>query len=77
MISLRCKLGLLLGCVAAGVAVEHVYGAVTVSRYRVDDTHNLTLIDRVVQRGEAVHLAAALPAPGLELVTISPVRGRR
>ncbi len=59
------------------LTVEHIRGAVTVSRYRVDDAHNLTLIDRGLQRGGTVHLSAALPAPGLELVTISPVRAAR
>jgi hypothetical protein len=59
------------------LTVKHVRGAVTVSRYRVDDTHDLTLIDRSVQRGNSVHVSAVLPAPGLELVTISPVGAGR
>jgi hypothetical protein len=59
------------------LTVDHVrggQGGMIVSRYRVDDTHNLTLIDREIQRGGTVHLSAALPAPALELVTIAPVR---
>ena len=49
---------------------------VVVSRYRVDASHNLTLVDRTVERGHAVHVSAALPAPSVELVVISPVHGR-
>ncbi len=41
----------------------------TVERYRLDDGHDLSLVDRTVQRGP-VHLSAALPAPGLELIVI-------
>jgi hypothetical protein len=41
----------------------------TVERYRLDDGHDLSLVDRSVQRGP-VHLSAALPAPGLELIVI-------
>ncbi|MBV9362723.1 MAG: hypothetical protein JOY89_00665 [Solirubrobacterales bacterium] len=47
-----------------------------VSRYRVDASHDLTLVDRTLQRGDAVHVSAALPAPSVELVVISPVHGR-
>jgi xylan 1,4-beta-xylosidase len=48
-----------------------------VSRYRVDDAHDLTLVDRSVRRGGSVRLTATLPAPAVELVVIAPVHGRR
>jgi hypothetical protein len=48
---------------------------VTVNRYRVDDNHNLTLVDESVQRGSSVHLSATLPAPSVELVVIAPAHG--
>jgi xylan 1,4-beta-xylosidase len=41
-----------------------------VSRYRVDDSHDLTLVDQTEQRGRSVHLSATLPAPAVELVVI-------
>ena len=47
-----------------------------VSRYRLDDAHDLTLVDRSVERGGSVRLSATLTAPGVELVVIAPVRGR-
>ncbi|HEY7076760.1 MAG TPA: hypothetical protein VH418_15390 [Solirubrobacteraceae bacterium] len=43
-----------------------------VRRYRVDDTHDLTLVDRSVARGRDVRLSATLPAPAVELVKIDP-----
>jgi xylan 1,4-beta-xylosidase len=46
-----------------------------VSRYRVDETHDLTLVDRSVQRGGRVRLSATLPAPSVELVVIRPAHG--
>ncbi len=55
------------------LTVDHVTDGrdgVVVSRYRVDDGHDLTLIDRSVQRGSSVHVSAALPAPSVELVVI-------
>ena len=61
------------------LSVDHVAGAdrgVVVSRYRVDDTHGLTLIDRSVVHGSTVRLSAALPAPGIDLIVISPNRDR-
>lgn len=56
------------------LTVNHVPGGadgVVVSRYRVDDTHALTLVGRSVQHDSTVHVAAALPAPAVELVVIS------
>jgi xylan 1,4-beta-xylosidase len=46
-----------------------------VRRYRVDDSHELTLVDQSVQRGGRGHLSATLPAPAVELVVIKPVHG--
>jgi xylan 1,4-beta-xylosidase len=46
-----------------------------VSRYRVDGGHDLTLVDRTVQRGRDVRLTAALPAPAVELIVIDPLHG--
>ena len=48
---------------------------VVVSRYRIDDSDNLTLVDRSLQRGPSVHVSASLPAPSVELVSISPLHG--
>ena len=56
------------------LTVNHVPNGAVVSRYRVDDTHNLSLIDQSVSRGSTVRLAASLPAPSVELVVISPRR---
>ncbi len=59
------------------LSVNHIRderSGLLVSRYRVDDDHNLTLVDQSVQRGSSVHLSSTLPPPGLELVVISPVR---
>jgi hypothetical protein len=52
------------------LTVDHIRGAALVSRYRVDAGDDLTLVDRSVQRGDAVHVSAALPAPSVELVVI-------
>lgn len=57
------------------LSVDHIPGArhgVVVSRYRIDDTHSLSLIDRSEQHSSSVHLSATLPAPSVELVVISP-----
>jgi hypothetical protein len=51
--------------------------AYVVSRYRVDDSHDLTLVDQRVQRGGPVRLTATLPAPAVELVVIRPLHGSR
>jgi hypothetical protein len=61
------------------LTVDHIRGGesgVVVSRYRVDDTHSLSLVDQTVQRGSTVHLSAALPAPAVELVVIRPLHGQ-
>jgi hypothetical protein len=42
-----------------------------VSRYRIDATHDLTLIDKSVLHGTTVRLSAALPAPAIELIVVS------
>jgi xylan 1,4-beta-xylosidase len=55
------------------LTVDHIRGAALVRRYRVDAGDGLTLVDRSVQRGDAVHLSAALPAPSVELVVIDPL----
>lgn len=47
-----------------------------VSRYRVDDAHDLTLVDRSIHRGGPVRLTATLPAPAVELVVIAPISRR-
>jgi xylan 1,4-beta-xylosidase len=54
------------------LTVNHVLGGAVVSRYRVDGTDNLTLVDRSVSRGSSVHVSASLPAPSVELVVITP-----
>ena len=53
------------------LTVKGLHGRSVVSRYRVDAGHDLTLIDRTVQRGDRVRLSAALPAPAVELVEIA------
>ncbi len=47
-------------------------GGIVVSRYRVDDSHDLTLVDRSIQNGPLVHLSATLAAPSVDLIVISP-----
>jgi hypothetical protein len=59
------------------MTVNHLsggHGGVVVSRYRVDATHNLTLVDQTLQRGPTVHLTATLPAPAVDLIVISPAQ---
>jgi xylan 1,4-beta-xylosidase len=41
-----------------------------VQRYRVDATHDLSLIDTVAGGGTSAHVAAALPPPGIDLIVI-------
>jgi hypothetical protein len=41
-----------------------------VERYRVDATHDLSLIDEVAGGGTTAHVAAALPPPGIDLIVI-------
>ena len=54
------------------LTVKGLRGRSVVSRYRVDASHDLTLVDRSVQHGSRIHLSAALPAPAVELVEIAP-----
>jgi hypothetical protein len=54
------------------LTVNHVPNGAVVSRYRLDKTHNLTLVDQSVSRGSSVHLSASLPAPSVTLVVITP-----
>lgn len=59
------------------LTVNHIAGAqdgLLVSRYRVDDTHALSLISQTVQHGGMVHVSSELPAPAIELVVITPLR---
>ena len=58
------------------LTVNNVAGGrsgVVVRRYRINDSDSLTLVDSTIQRGSSVHLTATLPAPSVEVVTISPV----
>jgi xylan 1,4-beta-xylosidase len=41
-----------------------------VKRYRISDSANFTLVDQTVQTGPNIHLQAALPPPGIELIVI-------
>lgn len=61
------------------LTVNHIPGGgsgVVVSRYLIDDSHNLTLVDQTTQHGPTVHLSAPLPAPAVELIVISPAHDR-
>jgi xylan 1,4-beta-xylosidase len=42
-----------------------------VKRYRITDSANFTLIDESIQSGQVIHLQAALPPPGIELIAIT------
>ena len=56
------------------LAINNIHGGqagLVVSRYRVDDGHDLSLLDRSLVHGTSVHLSATLPAPGIELVVVS------
>jgi len=46
-------------------------GSHDVKRYRITDSSNFALVDESVQSGPVVHLQAALPPPGIELIVIS------
>lgn len=46
-----------------------------VSRYRVDGTHDLSLIDSSTTRSSEERLSADLPAPAVELVVIKRAHG--
>jgi hypothetical protein len=41
-----------------------------VKRYRIDESANFTLVDQAVVMGPIIHLQAALPPPGVELIVI-------
>jgi xylan 1,4-beta-xylosidase len=42
----------------------------TIFRYRIDRTHNLTLVDRDQGAGATAHVSAQLPPPSVELVIV-------
>jgi len=44
--------------------------AFTVTRYRIDATHNLDKIDSTQGKGGSAHLTATLPAPSVELIVL-------
>jgi xylan 1,4-beta-xylosidase len=46
-------------------------GKYQVKRYRISDSSNLTAVDQSTQIGPNIHLQAALPPPGIELIVIS------
>jgi xylan 1,4-beta-xylosidase len=46
-------------------------GKYQVKRYRINDSSNFALIDQSTQIGPSIHLQAALPPPGIELIVIS------
>ena len=61
------------------LTVNHIPGGgsgVVISRYLIDDNHNLTLVDQTTQHGPIIHLSATLPAPAVELIVISPEHDR-
>jgi hypothetical protein len=42
-----------------------------VKRYRISDSSNFALVDQTTQTGPSIHLQAALPPPGIELIVIT------
>jgi xylan 1,4-beta-xylosidase len=46
-------------------------GKYQVKRYRINDSSNFTLVDQSTQIGPSIHLQAALPPPGIELIVIT------
>jgi hypothetical protein len=46
-------------------------GKYLVKRYRISDSSNFALVDQTTQTGPSIHLQAALPPPGIELIVIS------
>ena len=46
-------------------------GKYRVKRYRINDSSNFALVDQSTQIGPSIHLQAALPPPGVELIVIS------
>ena len=60
------------------LTVKNIHGGqsgLVVSRYRVDGTHDLSLIDSSTTRSSEVQLSADLPAPAVELVVIKRAHG--
>jgi len=46
-------------------------GKYQVKRYRISDSSNFALLDQRIETGPSIHLEAALPPPGIELIVIS------
>jgi xylan 1,4-beta-xylosidase len=46
-------------------------GKYQVKRYRINDSSNFALVDQSTQLGPSIHLQAALPPPGVELIVIT------
>jgi xylan 1,4-beta-xylosidase len=46
-------------------------GKYRVKRYRINDSSNFALVDQSTQIGPSIHLQAALPPPGIELIVIT------
>lgn len=44
--------------------------AFTITRYRIDASHNLDKIDQTQSNGGSAHLTASLPAPSVELIVL-------
>lgn len=60
------------------LTVKNIHGGqsgLVVNRYRVDGTHDLSLVDSSTTRSSVVHLSADLPAPAIELVVIKRAHG--
>jgi xylan 1,4-beta-xylosidase len=46
-------------------------GRYQVRRYRINESSNFALVDQSMQTGPSIHLQAALPPPGIELIVIT------
>jgi xylan 1,4-beta-xylosidase len=46
-------------------------GKFQVRRYRISDSQNFSLVDQTRQAGQNIHLQAALPPPGVELIVVT------
>ena len=46
-------------------------GKYQVKRYRISESSNFALVDQSLQIGPSIHLQAALPPPGVELIVIT------
>jgi hypothetical protein len=42
-----------------------------VKRHRISESSNFALVDQSLQIGPSIHLQAALPPPGVELIVIT------